>query len=126
MRISDGSSDLCSSDLPAGHPVSDKPLALLAPRLAAPVIEAARHGAAAKLALRGRGGTLAAQNIIGRSVHSGRPRLVVTMPRSRWTDSPGARGAGIASWPALALRTAPALLLPTVTCPSHRYLPHSK
>src|SRR3546814_14488912 len=39
-------------NVPAGHPVSDKPLALLAPRLAAPVIEAAHHGAAAKLALR--------------------------------------------------------------------------
>src|SRR3546814_4024184 len=92
MRISDGSSDLCSSDLPAGHPVSDKPLALLAPRLAAPVIEAARHGAAAKLALRGRGGTRAAQNIIGRRVRSGRPWLVVSTPRSGWTDCAGERG----------------------------------
>src|SRR3546814_9698022 len=41
-------------NVPAGHTVSDKPLALLAPRLAPPVIEAARHGAAANLALPGR------------------------------------------------------------------------
>ena len=89
-------------NVPAGHPVSDKPLALLAPRLAAPVIEAARHGAAAKLALRGRGGTRAAQNIIGRRVRSGRPWLVVSTPRSGWTDCAGERGPGIAMWLALA------------------------
>src|SRR3546814_17700284 len=90
MLISDWSSDVCSSALalllnvPAGHPVSEKPLALLAPRLAAPVIEAARHGAAAKLALRGRGGARAAQNIIGRLVRSGRPWLFVSTPRAGW------------------------------------------
>ncbi|PAL24636.1 MULTISPECIES: hypothetical protein [unclassified Sphingopyxis] len=89
-------------NVPAGHPVSDKPLALLAPRLAAPVIEAARHGAAAKLALRGRGGIRAAQNIIGRRVRSGRPWLVVSTPRSGWTDCAGERGPGIAMWLALA------------------------
>ena len=89
-------------NVPAGHPVSDKPLALLAPRLAAPVIEAARHGAAVKLALRGRGGTRAAQNIIGRRVRSGRPWLVVSTPRSGWTDCAGERGPGIAMWLALA------------------------
>lgn len=89
-------------NVPAGHPVSEKPLALLAPRLAAPVIEAARHGAAAKLALRGRGGARAAQNIIGRRVRSGRPWLVVSTPRSGWTDCAGERGPGIAMWLALA------------------------
>ena len=89
-------------NVPAGHPVSEKPLALLAPRLAAPVIEAARHGAAAKLALRGRGGIRAAQNIIGRRVRSGRPWLVVSTPRSGWTDCAGERGPGIAMWLALA------------------------
>lgn len=89
-------------NVPAGHPVSEKPLALLAPRLAAPVIEAARHGAAAKLALRGRGGARAAQNIIGRLVRSGRPWLVVSTPRSGWTDCAGERGPGIAMWLALA------------------------
>ncbi|MBN8842795.1 MAG: hypothetical protein J0H88_06050 [Sphingomonadales bacterium] len=89
-------------NVPGGHPVSEKPLALLAPRLAAPVIEAARHGAAAKLALRGRGGARAAQNIIGRLVRSGRPWLVVSTPRSGWTDCAGERGPGIAMWLALA------------------------
>lgn len=87
---------------PADRPASDKPLALLAPRLAAPVIEAARHDASAKLVLRGRGGTRAAQNVIGRSIRQGRPWLVVSTPRSGWTDCAGERGPGIAIWLALA------------------------
>ncbi|MGQ2930182.1 MAG: hypothetical protein ACT6Q3_06895 [Sphingopyxis sp.] len=87
---------------PADRPAADKPLALLAPRLAAPVIEAARHSAAAKLMLRGRGGTRAAQNVIGRRVRPGRPWLVVSTPRSGWTDCAGERGPGIAIWLALA------------------------
>lgn len=87
---------------PADRPASDKPLALLAPRLSVPVIEAARHGAAAKLILRGRGGTRAAQNVIGRRFRAGRHWLVVSTPRSGWTDCAGERGPGIAIWLALA------------------------
>jgi hypothetical protein len=87
---------------PADRPASDKPLALLAPRLAAPVIEAARYGSTAKLLLRGRGGSRLAQNVIGRRVLPGRPWLVVSTPRSGWTDCAGERGPGIAIWLALA------------------------
>ncbi|KTE78474.1 hypothetical protein [Sphingopyxis sp. A083] len=87
---------------PADHPASDKPLALLAPRLAAPVIEAARHGAPATMTLLGRGGTRTAQNVIGRRVRPGRPWLAVSTPRSGWTDCAGERGPGIAIWLALA------------------------
>jgi len=87
---------------PTDRPASDKPLALLAPRLAAPVIEAARYGSTAKLLLRGRGGLRLAQNVIGRRVRPGRPWLVVSTPRSGWTDCAGERGPGIAIWLALA------------------------
>lgn len=87
---------------PADRPASNKPLALLAPRLAAPVVEAARHGVAAKLSLRGRSGSRLAQNVIGRRVRPGRPWLVVSTPRSGWTDCTGERGPGIAIWLALA------------------------
>jgi hypothetical protein len=86
---------------PADRPVSAKPLALLAPRLCAPVIEAARHGTAAKLTLRGHGGTRTAQNVIGRRIRPGCPWLVVSTPRSGWTDCVGERGPGIAIWLAL-------------------------
>ncbi|MBU0823830.1 MAG: hypothetical protein KKA44_03455 [Alphaproteobacteria bacterium] len=87
---------------PADRPASDKPLALLAPRRSAPVIEAARYGSTAKLLLRGRGGSRLAQNVIGRRVLPGRPWLVVSTPRSGWTDCAGERGPGIAIWLALA------------------------
>lgn len=87
---------------PADRAASDKPLALLAPRLAAPVVEAARHGSVAKLALRGRRGTRTAQNVIGRLLRSSCPWLVVSTPRSGWTDCAGERGPGIAIWLALA------------------------
>ncbi|ALJ16409.1 hypothetical protein [Sphingopyxis macrogoltabida] len=87
---------------PADRPASDMPLALLAPRLATPVIEAARHSRPARLTLLGRNGTRKAENIIGRRVRAGRPWLVVSTPRSGWTDCAGERGPGIAIWLALA------------------------
>jgi hypothetical protein len=87
---------------PADRPMSDKPLALLAPARAAPVIEAARHGQPAKLTLAGRGGVRPAENVIGRIVRPGRRWIAVSTPRSGWTDCAGERGPGIAIWLALA------------------------
>lgn len=87
---------------PADRPASDKPLALLAPNHATPVIEAARHGRSANLALVGRGGTREAENIIGRRIRPGRRWLVISTPRSGWTDCAGERGPGLAIWLALA------------------------
>lgn len=87
---------------PVDRPASDRPLALLAPKLAAPVIEAARHGRPATLTLVGRRGTRSAQNVIGRRLLPGRRWLVVSTPRSGWTDCAGERGPGIAIWLALA------------------------
>ncbi|MDF7775652.1 hypothetical protein P1X14_10375 [Sphingomonas sp. AOB5] len=84
------------------RPVSDRPIALLAPRQAAPVIEAARHGRAATLRLSGNGGMRVAENVIGRLARPARPWLVVSTPRSGWTDCVGERGPGIAIWLALA------------------------
>ncbi|MEH6758743.1 MAG: hypothetical protein V7676_14715 [Parasphingorhabdus sp.] len=86
---------------PADRFVSERPLALLAPRLAGPVIEAARHGVAANLILRDQGGTRTAHNVIGRLIRPRRPWLVVSTPRSGWTDCVGERGPGIAIWLAL-------------------------
>lgn len=87
---------------PAERPISNQPLALLAPRLAAAVIEAARHGRPARLTLLGSGGTRKAENVIGRRLRPGRPWLAVSTPRSGWTDCAGERGPGIAIWLALA------------------------
>ena len=87
---------------PADAPLSDNPLALLAPRLAAPVIEAARQGQPAMLVLRGKGGSRVAENVVARRVRKGRRWLVVSTPRSGWTDCAGERGPGFAIWLALA------------------------
>lgn len=87
---------------PADKASSRRPLALLAPKLAAPVIEAARHGRAATLFVRGTGGVRTAENIVGRRVVEGNRWLAVSTPRSGWTDCVGERGPGLAIWLALA------------------------
>lgn len=88
---------------PADHFVSDKPLALLAPAKAVPVVEAARHGREARLVLTGKGGSRTAENIVGRRWRGNdRPWLAVSTARSGWTDCAGERGPGIAIWLALA------------------------
>lgn len=87
---------------PADAPLSNRPLALLAPRLATPVIEAARRGLSATLVLEGAGGSRVAENVVARRVREGRRWLVVSTPRSGWTDCVGERGPGLAIWLALA------------------------
>ena len=67
---------------PADRPAAPRPVALLAPKLAGPVIEAARFGRVARLVLTGRGGTRPAENVLGRVVRPERPWLVVSTPRS--------------------------------------------
>ncbi len=88
---------------PADAPLSDRPIALLAPTMAAPAVEAARHGREATLVVTGKCGQRKAENIVGRYLRGGnRPWLVVSTPRSGWTDCVGERGPGIAIWLALA------------------------
>lgn len=87
---------------PADGPLPDKPITLVGPRRAGPVIEAARHGSLARLKLAGRGGLRRAENVVGRIVRPGKRWIVVSTPRSGWTDCAGERGPGIAIWLALA------------------------
>ena len=87
---------------PAAEPLYSRPLALLAPKLAKPVVEAARYARTATLRLEGRGGSRQAENIIGRRSVSGGRWLVISTPRSGWTDCVGERGPGLAIWLALA------------------------
>ncbi|PKB13574.1 hypothetical protein B0I00_3010 [Novosphingobium kunmingense] len=78
------------------------PLALLAPRLAGKVLEAARNGLQARFVLTGERGMRPAENVVGRRDRPGRRWVVVSTPRSGWTDCVGERGPGIAIWLALA------------------------
>lgn len=67
-----------------------------------------RH-AAATVRLTGEGGRRAAFNLIGRLDRGKAKWVVVSTPRSGWTDCAGERGGGIAAWLDLA-RGIPALL----------------
>ena len=87
---------------PADTPLFDRPVALLAPADSADVVEAAREGETARLTLLGKGGHRPAANVVARIERGKRPWLVVSTPRSGWTDCVGERGPGIAIWLALA------------------------
>lgn len=89
-------------NVPADKPLFGHPVALLAPADAAPVIAAAARGDNARLTIQGIGGRRSAANIVARRILGNRPWLVVSTPRSGWTDCVGERGPGIAIWLALA------------------------
>lgn len=89
-------------NVPGDKPLFDRPVALLAPADAAPAIAAAQRGDNARLTIQGIGGRRTASNLIARRVQGNRPWLVVSTPRSGWTDCVGERGPGIAIWLALA------------------------
>lgn len=87
---------------PADKPLFDRPIVLLAPADAAPVVAAAQKGDHARLTVSGTAGKRNAANLVAR--RSGRRGrwLVVSTPRSGWTDCVGERGPGVAIWLALA------------------------
>jgi len=89
-------------NVPADKPLFGHPVALLAPADAARVIAAAARGDDARLTIQGIGGRRPAVNIVARRVVGSQPWLVVSTPRSGWTDCVGERGPGIAIWLALA------------------------
>lgn len=79
-------------------PIHDRPMALLAPRDAAPFLAAAQTGASARLTLTGQGGRRPAFNLIGKLDRGHGRWLVVSTPRSGWFTCAGERGGGIAAW----------------------------
>lgn len=87
---------------PADKPLFDRPVALLAPADSAKVVEAARTGAQVRLTMLGTGGHRLASNLVARIQRGPLPWLVVSTPRSGWTDCVGERGPGVAIWLALA------------------------
>ncbi|MEQ7154560.1 hypothetical protein ABN401_04970 [Brevundimonas sp. C11] len=87
---------------PPDAPPFAGPTAVVAPKDAAPLIEAARVGATGRLCITGRSGRREAFNVIGRLGEPTDPQLVVSTPRSGWLGSVGERGPGIAAWLGLA------------------------
>ncbi|HSV01890.1 MAG TPA: hypothetical protein VLI41_01685 [Phenylobacterium sp.] len=91
------------------EPLFPGPVAILAPKDAAPFLAAGQRGERGRLTVAGHGGRRPAFNLVGRLERgAGRP-LVVSTPRSGWFGCAGERGGGVAAWLAL-LRWAPAAL----------------
>ena len=94
---------------PAAGPLFDRPVAVLAPKDAAPFLRAASRGEHGRCTVTGEGGRRSSFNLVAR-MRPGRGRgLVVSTPRSGWTAGGGERGGGVAAWLAL-LRWAPIAL----------------
>ena len=78
---------------PEHQPFVKVPVAILAPRLAAPVVDAARTGATATLTVDGEATHRPSPNLVARVVRGDR-WIVISTPRSGWFDCVGERGTG--------------------------------
>ena len=83
------------------RPAIDRPVAVLAPRDAAPFVAAVAQGKMATLTLDGEGGRGArrkAFNLIAHLDRGAAKTLVVSTPRSGWFGCAAERGSGLAAW----------------------------
>jgi hypothetical protein len=86
-------------------PAVEKPVAILAPKDAAPFVAAAKAGQTATLTLDGAGGGNArrrAANLIARLDRGAAKTAVISTPRSGWFGCAAERGSGLAVWLSLA------------------------
>ncbi|MDZ4870198.1 MAG: M28 family peptidase [Alphaproteobacteria bacterium] len=83
-------------------PGFDRPVAILAPKDAAPFLAAAASGSSATLTVDGRGGKRPAYNLIARRDRKAAKTFILSTPRSGWFDCVAERGSGLAVWLALA------------------------
>ena len=79
-----------------------RPIVILAPKLARPILLAAAQGKAAMLRIEGQGGMRPAFNLIGRIDRGKAKWIAISTPRSGWFGCAGERGSGLAVWLALA------------------------
>jgi hypothetical protein len=93
---------------PAG-PSFPRPVAVLAPKDAAPFLAAAQAGRPGVLTVDGQGGRRPAFNLIGGLQRGAAGTLILSTPRSGWFGCAGERGSGLAVWLHLALWAAKAL-----------------
>jgi hypothetical protein len=87
-------------------PPPPRPVAVLAPKDAAPFLKAAREGRSATLVLDGRGGRRSAFNLVARLDRGAAKTIVISTPRSGWFTCAAERGSGLAVWLWLARRLA--------------------
>ena len=96
------SGEAIALNVKAASVAGGKPVAILAPKLARPIVLAAAQGKAATLRIAGQGGTRAAFNLIGRIDRGKAQWIAISTPRSGWFQCAGERGSGLAVWLALA------------------------
>lgn len=109
---------------PADKPLFDIPAAVLAPRDAAPFVEAAAKGATATFAMPGRAFHRPAWNVTATLKRGAGKTLVISTPRSGWFGCAGERGSGLAVWLQLVTWAAKAKLpvnLALVATSGHEY-----
>jgi hypothetical protein len=86
----------------ATKPGFQKPVAVLAPKDAAPFVAAATAGESATLIVDAEVGRRPAYNLIARLDRGAAKTLIVSTPRSGWFTCAAERGAGVAVWLSLA------------------------
>lgn len=121
------SGEALALNVPAERPLFPLPTALLAPRLARPVLDAAAVGAGASLTLDGEAGRRPAFNLIGQLDRGAARSVVISTPRSGWYACGGERGPGIVVWLRLAQWAAHALTdfnIVLISASGHEYDNH--
>jgi hypothetical protein len=86
----------------ARRPGLDRPVAVLAPKDAAPFVSAADEGRPATLIMDGETGRRPAFNLVARVDRKAAKTLIVSTPRSGWFGCAAERGSGVAVWLSLA------------------------
>jgi hypothetical protein len=79
-------------------PPVGRPVAILAPKDAAPFLAAAAEGKTATLTIDGTGGRRSAFNVTAHLDRKAAQTLVISTPRSGWFDCAAERGSGVAIW----------------------------
>jgi hypothetical protein len=106
------------------RPAIEKPVAILAPKDAAPFLKAAAQGQTATLIVDGQGGKRSAFNLIARLDRKAAKTMVISTPRSGWFGCAAERGSGLAVWLDLARslpRTTRGLNIELLATSGHEY-----
>ncbi len=90
--------EACALNVPNAAGWWDRPVAILAPKQAAPFLKAAATSQTARLDLTGTSGRRSAFNVIGILARGKAKTLVLSTPRSGWFTCTGERGSGLAAW----------------------------
>jgi hypothetical protein len=106
------------------RPAIERPVAILAPKDAAPFVAAAAEGRNATLTVDGVGGQREAYNLIAQLDRKAAKTLVISTPRSGWFGCAAERGSGLAIWLHLAhwlARANPGVNVELLATSGHEY-----